>query len=198
MSSIQGDPTIGDKLLNVRRNGKDYFHSNEFILYRHYGSDPDRGVFSSGLVIDWSPKITKKSYSDSWGTWSHGSGGDFHYRGKKDSAMYGWTYLYLKQPKTITLKSSGDIYHMFLNGNYSSPFRGGSVSLKSGYNLLEVTGYNQNNVNPVDISTALANLVDLMNSSQVILPQLAGDFKGDGLSDSATFVDATCTVKGVL
>lgn len=50
----------------------------------------------------------------------------------------------------------------------------------------------------VDFLSSLASQVDLMNSLQVIFPQLTGDFNGDGKIDAATYFTDTGTLKVAL
>ncbi|MCK5581374.1 MAG: VCBS repeat-containing protein [Candidatus Omnitrophica bacterium] len=199
ISSVLDDPLVGDHLFNAKVNHQDVFHDNGPILYPTYGGNPDYGQFSSGQVIPWSAKITQSSYNDGLRNWNHGSGGDFHYRGAGDTAFYAWTWLYSQDGGTVNISNNGDVFDLFFKGER---YRQQDIplSLDSGYNLLQVTGYNQNDGSPYDLYTALANsgLVDLMNSAQVILPQLSGDFNGDGLADVATHFSSTGIIKVAL
>ena len=185
------DPQAADNLFNVRHNQGDYFGENVFTLYPHWSGDPDVGIFDneSETLVPWGTTYTQSSYGwDGFREWSVGSQGDFHYLGGRDTAFYAWTYLYSSVAKSIALSASGDVAFFFMNSDYQNPQQqGGAFTIREGYNLLEITGYNQNDSNPVDLYNALANEVDLMNSSQALIPHLAGDFNGDGLADVATF-----------
>jgi len=74
-----------------------------------------------------------------------------------------------------------------LNNNYSQHV-GPSWSLQPGYNLVEITLYHQHESFGFNLNYALADYVDLISSSTVILPQFSGDFNADGLTDIATFL----------
>ena len=160
----------GDNLWNYRYDsGYDRGHEN-------YGPCPPTNMCNS---VNWGPLYTK---GDGTGNFSFSSG--------QDTAHWLWTYLYVDKAATLSVPySTGGVDGIWLNGNYSQSV-GPSWALQAGYNLVEITLYHQHEGFGFNLNYALANNVDLMNSSSVILPQISGDFNADGLTDIATFTSA--------
>ena len=189
--SIIDNPTVGDNLFSVKFGEADHGALNNLTLYPNYNGNPDYGRYSDGFAVPWGSKYTQFSYGNMASpnpvSWLHESNGNISLRGKQDAALTAWTYAFVNAGKRINFTANGDVFRMFLNGDYSTPRQSGAIDLRSGYNLIEVTGYNQNQGLPVNVTSALASQVDLLNSSQVILPQFSADFNGDGLADVASF-----------
>ena len=200
LSAVLNNPTSGDHLFNMRHHFAQLFDSNEYVLYPHYSGSSNQGIFSNGDVVDWSRIYTQTRYpDDSYRDWTQDSAGNLIYLGVRDTAFYGWTYLFCLDGKSVSLQGETDVGYIFLNGDYANPYRLPiTLPLRAGYNLLELTGYNQNDFSRFNLTSALANQVDLMNSSQVVVPQLSGDFNGDGLADVGTFFQSTGEVKVAL
>ncbi|MDD4910207.1 MAG: SpvB/TcaC N-terminal domain-containing protein [Candidatus Omnitrophica bacterium] len=184
VSIITDDPTKGDNLWNCRFDGGfDYGHDN-------FGPVPGP-AFEPVFGVKWVEGPYVKS-SGSWsnGSWSIESNGNLHFSSSQDAANWFWTYVYVKQPKTLNVPLRG-IDAVWLNGDYSRSVAGEPWHLKEGYNLIEITAYNQHESINCDLNYALADNVDLMNSTQVILPQLSCDFNADGLADAGTFIPSS-------
>ncbi|MBF0387067.1 MAG: VCBS repeat-containing protein [Candidatus Omnitrophica bacterium] len=119
-------------------------------------------------------------------------------------------YLYVNAPKKVLLYYYQDNpsvkwwIRLYLNGSEvfskeseDRSARGSfTISLNKGYNYLDFqTGCWGN----CDFGlTGFDDQVDLLTSSQVIIPQLAGDFNGDGKTDVATYFSDTSSIKVAL
>jgi len=188
LSGILGDPVQGNNLWAFRKNREGY----------------DRGHETYGPVPPWhfSP-LTDELVGLSWngaGSWRQDAHGRFRLDGVKDHGYYFYTYLYVQEPKTISAQFAKNQWNpgFWLNGNYSQLVSESQWPLKAGYNLFEYTDYHQHSSFYSELLTDIASQVDLMNSSQVLLPQLAGDFNGDGFADVATYFSSTGKVKVAL
>ncbi len=180
------DPVTGNDLWNCHFSGG-YDHGSN-----NYGP-----VAPPSFGVTWGPTYTQASGSWSNGSWSMNSLGNLSFSATQDTANACWTYVYVNAAKTISVPWAADVGGAYLNGSYSASL-GQSWALQKGYNLVEVTGYNQNQSMSFQLHTDIANQVDLMNASQVIYPQLSADFNGDGMSDVATYYAQTGTLKVAL
>jgi YD repeat-containing protein len=183
---IMDNPTTGDRRWSFRYNaGYDRGHEN-------YGPVPP------AHMLPLSSPIVAASWSKA-GSWTQDNYGRINLNGRPDTGYYFSTYFYVRNSTTINL--SYDAYQwnpgFWLNGNYSKTV-GAKWSLKPGYNLLEYTDYHQHDYFTSKLLTKISDQVDLMNSAQVILPQLSGDFNGDGVADVATFFPESGKVKVAL
>jgi len=188
LSGIMGDPLKGDNLWAFKKNKEGY----------------DRGHDTYGPVPPWhfSP-LTEAFTGLSWngaGSWTQDGRGRFRLSGLQDNGYYFYTYFYVQQPKTIQAQFSKNQWNpgFWLNGNYSQSVSETQWPLQAGYNLFEYTDYHQHSSFYSELLTDIASQVDLMNSSQVLIPQLAGDFNGDGFADAATYFSSTGKVKVAL
>jgi len=159
-SEIPEEPPDADSLWNFRQNADDRFHSNE------------------AWVRPW-----RYNYEDGWGRWVGNYGyhiqwgatnmignvdGSFSISRSRDHQFHAWTYVYVESAKTITFTGSGDcVPRVFLNYAFDSPRTfPATMTLNSGWNRIDITGYNQNN-SYVFTCGPLATLVDIMNSSEI-------------------------------
>jgi RHS repeat-associated protein len=193
LSSITGEPTVGDNLWTVRVDSSyDFGHDC-------YGPCPPNTMCKG---VQWEAPVIQLNGSYSNNSWTGNGRGRFRLSGVQDKATLFSTYIYLKKPKTFTVNYQyGDSSHgVYLNGDYSprTVLQTQTWNLKSGYNLIEITNYHQHQSYWFDLNFNLADNVDLMNSSQVIQPQFAADFNGDGLTDTASFFNASGTIKVAL
>lgn len=180
--SQQGDPLSGDHLWAFRYASFDRGHDN-------FGPVPPYFMAPFGGVIvqsNWTGE----------GSWSQDSYGRITLNGIKDVGYYFHTYLYTQNPVSIPIYCNAQDWNpgFYLNGDYSQ-ILSGSIDLQKGYNLLEYTDYNQHQSFYTQFLETIADKVDLMNSVQLVLPQLAGDFNGDGLTDVATYFPDAGNVK---
>ncbi|MBI5415287.1 MAG: fibronectin type III domain-containing protein, partial [Candidatus Omnitrophica bacterium] len=168
----------GDNLWNYRSAGSyDRGGSN-------YGPVPP-----GGFDVSWGPTYTQSS----GGNWSTNSRGSLTFSAGQDSAHWFWTYLYIDGsiPKTLTVPYTTEgVDGVWVNQNYGTN-ASQSWTLQAGYNLVEMTFYNQNQGFSFNLNYNLADNVDLMSSGTVVLPQLSGDFNADGRTDVATFTAAS-------
>jgi PKD repeat protein len=158
------DPFTGDHLWNLRENADDRFHSNEAWLR------PWRYNYDDG----WGRWVGNYSYHLQWGSTSTigNSDGSFTVSRSRDHQFHAWTYAYCQNAKTIQLSGGGDcVPRVFLNLLFDAPMQfPASLSLASGWNRIDITGYNQNDSYTFNCG-ALANLVDLMNTTEIALNQ---------------------------
>jgi len=201
LTTAAGDPTAGDNRFNVRVNSALSWNGYIGPLYPHYYGSPDIGVFGSGLTVNWEPASTETShYFNADDLWAQDvSSGRLIFRLAKNYSFYAWTYLYSKTAKTISLSSGGNCNsYFYMNYDYSNPRYVGDFAVKEGYNILEFTGYYHSLGDgrySCDIFSAIVPQVDLMNSTQVIAPNLSADFNGDGITDLGTaFSDGSVKV----
>jgi hypothetical protein len=170
----------GDNLWNIRENSDDRFHDNTPWLR------PWRYNYDDG-VGQW---IGYWSYEVPWGGVSTigGSDGSFSIGRDRDHQFHAWTYVRVETAQTISLYGAGDcVPRAFVNYAFDSPieFPGNhaSLSLISGWNRIDITGYNQNS--PYTFTCgALANLVDIMNSEEASPP--IADADGPYVADEGT------------
>ena len=178
----------GSNLWNVTFKSDDWGDTNGAPLYpsqvRSYGA----------------PIYTQSSGSHPGMTWSIDSQGNLSVGADRDMNLLFWTYVFVASAKTVsvTLSQSEDSQiRFFLNGSLSEvpgwPTK--SLALQAGWNLVEVTSYNQNAGFGWSAGGSLAAQVDIMNPTQFIQPALSGDFNGDGLTDLALFDQPSGTWK---
>lgn len=110
-------------------------------------------------------------------SWNVGSLGNISLSGNRDIQWHAWTFVYVNENKNITLQGNGDcVPRVFINNNFDSPKEFPAVlNLITGWNRIDITGYNQNDSYSFGMSTELASLVTIMNSahqdSTVSLPE---------------------------
>ncbi|MBF0569829.1 MAG: VCBS repeat-containing protein, partial [Candidatus Omnitrophica bacterium] len=177
-------PVQGDNLWNCQiGGGYDRGHDN-------YGPVP-------AFDLDMGPVYTSSSGGVGGVKWSTNTSGRLTLSSGQDTAIQCWTYVYSQQPKTIPLNgTSGGEWGIYVNGATTTDRN--TLALSSGYNLVLMTDYHQHESFSFDLGFNLADQVDLMNSSQVIIPNLSADFNGDGRADMATFFPSSGTVKVAL
>jgi len=176
------NPFHGDNLWEFSCNGGyDHGHNNYGVM------QPNN--FGWGTVL--SGPYIQSSGNAGTGNWSIDSKGNLSFQGHQDSANQFWTYLYVKTARTLSVPITGaDVGGAFVN-NYTNV--GSTWPLQAGWNVVYITLYNQNQGINYNLNYELADQVDLMNSTQLNLPQIAGDFDGDGRSDIGTFNNNTGT-----
>ncbi|MFA5260445.1 MAG: toxin TcdB middle/N-terminal domain-containing protein, partial [Candidatus Omnitrophota bacterium] len=188
-----GDIENGDTLFNIRFNSwYEIGDVNIYTLYPNYNGNSDYGYFNTqeGDIVPWGPKHTDHVYNSGGIYWYQDTPyGNLDFSGPVDSAMKAWTYLFLRDqegPVYFDFNQS-DVGALYINGTYGNVLGSGTYTLNQGYNLIEFTAYNQNSLARLKLVSNISTQVDVMNSTQLILPQLSGDFNGDGLADLATF-----------
>ncbi|PIU41950.1 MAG: hypothetical protein COS99_02445, partial [Candidatus Omnitrophica bacterium CG07_land_8_20_14_0_80_42_15] len=154
----------------------------------------DRGHDNFGPIpppcfdIEWGSIYTQSSGSWGSGNWNTGSSGNLGFWSSKDCANWFWTFVYVDSDKTINVPwTSGGVIGVYINGDYYND-SGHTWKLKKGINLIEITAYHQHENFAFSLNTELVNQVIIMNSSQIVIPQLAGDYNGDGLTDLGALV----------
>ncbi|HPB68695.1 MAG TPA: toxin TcdB middle/N-terminal domain-containing protein, partial [Candidatus Omnitrophota bacterium] len=186
-----GDIESADNRFNIRFNeAYEIGHENIYTLYPIYNGDPDFGFFNSGHIIPWGPKHTDHVYNSGGIYWYQDIPyGNLDFSGPVDSAMKAWTYLFLRDQAGLVYFNfaQSDVAALYINGTYGNVLGPGTYTLNQGYNLIEFTAYNQNDIARLKLMSHISTQVDVMNSTQLVLPQLSGDFNGDGLADLATF-----------
>ncbi|MBF0123622.1 MAG: VCBS repeat-containing protein, partial [Candidatus Omnitrophica bacterium] len=108
-----------------------------------------------------------------------------------DSALCAINLNCSSQNPNISAVRNGSVYSFQLNKGYHVL----KVKASSNYICMGSCFYGSFSFS---LNTDLADQVDVMNSSQVVFPQLAADFNGDGKADVATYFSATGTVKVAL
>ena len=180
-----------DNQWNIRNNSDDRFHDNTPWLR------PWRYNYDDG-VGQW---IGYWSYEVPWGPVSTigESNGSFSIGRDRDRQFHAWTYVRVETDQTISLYGDGDcVPRVFVNYAFDSPIQflpnHASLALHSGWNRIDITGYNQNEGFGFTCG-ALADLVDVMNSVENRAPIADADgpyvgdegspvnFNGSGSSD---------------
>ncbi|MBI4356227.1 MAG: VCBS repeat-containing protein [Candidatus Omnitrophica bacterium] len=121
-------------------------------------------------------------------SWSSGSDGSFVFNGGQDHFVRAWTYVYVGSARTLSI--NGDNHGCAAVSNSSTNFQivsPYSIPLTSGWNIIHFSAYHQHEGFTLRITSPVKSLVDLMNPTNFIQPQLAGDFNGDGTTDIAAF-----------
>ncbi len=167
--------TTSNNLWNHRESGG-YDHGND-----NYGPVP-------GFDVQLGPTYTQASGNLSQTSWSTNASGSLSFTAKKDSAIYFYTYLYSDVDKTINVpwSNGSGVIGFWINGDYNQS-AGQSWILHKGYNLVELTAYDQGSDFTFNLNTNLSGLVTSMTSSPSVSAQIAGDFNGDGLTDLGSF-----------
>jgi hypothetical protein len=161
---------IGDHLWNLRENYQAFFAVNVPYVRPWEGAyDDGYGMFVGpppyGGPFPWDTSSTTGNALD--GSLSIARGVDHQFDA--------WTYLYVSTPTTVTLTGDGDcVPRWFLNYQLDSPQQfplgaPASINLSTGWNRLDITGYNQN-AGFLFTSDALASQVSIMNTSPVPEP----------------------------
>jgi hypothetical protein len=147
--SIRG----GDNLWNVREFACDFGHDNSFTLQRDGTPVCGSGNCGGPPNSCWGP-VRKAGNTDGSLSLPHG----------QDRQVYGDTYLYVTEPRIISVPVTADVGAVWLNDVQiiSNPL---SLSLEPGCNHLEFTSYNQNQATSFNIQAALADLVIRMDSA---------------------------------
>lgn len=149
------------------------------------------GCVSPYAGLPWgSPTVVSSSADLGCMNATVGSDGSITVNGCNDHFMHAWTWVYASSPKNITLSYNGSEACLFREDSSGiQNLSAGSVSvpLQAGWSILHLTGYHQHSGWTNVMSSPLKNLVTIMNPSQFIKPQLAGDVDGDGMTDLITF-----------
>lgn len=172
----------GDNLWNIRENADDRFHDNTpWLRPWRYNHDDGVGQWIGywSYEVPWGPVSTTGSPT-----------GALSVSRSRDHQFHAWIYVHVATAKTISLSGSGDcVPRAFLNYDFDSPigFPAG-LNLNSGWNRIDITGYNQNDSYYFTCGS-LANLVDVMNSSEISLNQPpVADADGPYVEDEGTQV----------
>lgn len=181
---IESNTGPGDNLWNHRESGG----------FDHEGSNFGP-VYVTQFGVSWGPTYTQPSGNLPVTNWQTTSGGRLSFTAQKDSAIYFYTYLFSTQDKTINVpwSNNGGEIGIWLNGNYQGTNR--NWSLLKGYNLIEITAYDQSSTFSFNLGTDLNTLVSRVNSSPAFSSQIAADFNGDGFTDLANFNQVDGTLK---
>ncbi|GEM_PF-1047524 len=189
---------LGDNLWNIRAAGADLFGSNESILLPDgsFVGAVDNGT-GHGTKVNFGEAHTSRSGQEGDVRWNVSDNGAISLTGARDWQFHIYTYLYFPYdpaPVKINFDSPGAVWAAYLNGAIAGyQFQSAPVDVnfdfREGYNLLEFTGYNQNDSFGFNIYTQIATELgaSIMTSKQFIKPQLTGDFNGDGLTDLAYY-----------
>src|SRR3989339_27086 len=188
ISSILNDPLVGDNLWNAKFMG--LWDGHDCL-----GPLPPYVIeaYSPGA---WSSSYTQMKGSYGGSVWSISPKGNLGYTGVKDLGHYFYTYVYVAEDITVPINTThnDDDEAYYVNSVYGSNSSEWSANnqktnwrLKAGYNLIEHTNYHQHQEFWHQLNKEVADNVALMSSMQVLLPQLSGDFNGDGLADVATY-----------
>ncbi len=175
---------LGDNLWNFRWNGDDRFHDNEPWL-RPWRYDYDDGwgrwVGEWTYELKWSKTYTQPSDSIDGLDWNIDDNGNLHILADRDRQWHAWTYVYVSKSKNITIPADGDcVPRAFLNYAFDNPKEFPvTLKLQTGWNRIDITGYNQNDSYAFDLNYFLASNVDVMNSSPFSIPTIPGDVDGD-------------------
>ena len=141
----------GNNLWNIRTAGVDLFHSNESYLL-------PSGVFvgacsngtGNGAQLTWGSTYTQPSGSANGVNWSmNTSTGELNVTGGADTHFHAWTYVYVATARTVSIPLGGGFWAAFHNGTLvrhacNRLWAGVDINLVAGWNLIELTGYNQN------------------------------------------------------
>jgi len=170
---------LGDNLWNFRYNADDRFHDNEPWL-RPWRYDYDDGwgrwVGKWTYEVQWSQTYTQESGTTDGISWSINNNGNLNISGSRDHQWHVWTYVYVSSPKNITIPATGDcVPRIFLNYDFDNPIQfPATLSLKAGWNRIDITGYNQNDGYSFNLNYDLAKNVDIMSSSELDNPFIIG------------------------
>ncbi|MBF0533231.1 MAG: fibronectin type III domain-containing protein, partial [Candidatus Omnitrophica bacterium] len=187
--SITGDPLAGDNMWSTSVDCN-YDHGHDV-----YGPCSPLDMCYG---VNWSQPIVSMDGSACGGAvnWKQNGRGNFWMDDapSKKAVLFS-TYVYVKKAVSLNdfLLSHDSPHGIYINGDYSQNLNepGAVWNFIPGYNLIEFTDYHQHQNYAFNLNLYLADYVDLMNSTQVIQPQYAADFNGDGLTDAATvFADA--------
>jgi hypothetical protein len=161
-----GQQPLGDTSWNFRANGDDRFDSNEAWV-RPWESGRPQPPWPAPSGAPSGVWVGNYSYTIPWAGVSKRAGGSFNYGASRDHQFHAWTYLYVKEAKTITLSGGGDcVPSAFLNGDFDNRRDGWNqnLALNAGWNRVDLTGYNQNDSYNA-ATNDLAALADYMDSS---------------------------------
>jgi hypothetical protein len=182
----------GDNLWNIRENGDDRFHDNEPWL-RPWRYDYDDG---------WGRWVGYWSYEVLWGPVSTvgNSDGSFSISRSRDTQFHVWTYVRVETDQTISLYGDGDcVPRAFVNYAFDSPIGfvayHASLALNSGWNRIDITGYNQNEGYGFTCG-ALAELVDAMNSYEILNQPPIADAGPDQTKEQTSYAGTQVTLDG--
>ncbi|MBM3250058.1 MAG: hypothetical protein FJZ09_04340 [Candidatus Omnitrophica bacterium] len=188
------DPNIGNRIWCIEKSFAIYGNASGALTPR-----PKEGVsssFAGGGHVWWEGEKVVCEDGDYWHTDEKGG---LTVNLEQNAAFHAWTYVYVTADKTISIPASGTgNFYFWLNSEYATPANPAQLSLKAGSNLIEITGYNTAGACSFNLNYALSDNVARMHSNQSTIPQLAGDFNGDSLTDLATFYASTGKIKVTL
>ncbi|MBF0532468.1 MAG: VCBS repeat-containing protein, partial [Candidatus Omnitrophica bacterium] len=180
LSSLVGDPTVGDNLWNCQSGGG-FDRGRDSFIVAPFNPEPS-----------WRPWQTSNWNRDDTNVlrWSYPLGNLF-ISSPGDTVTQCYTYVYVKEAKTVDVSAGitvgGGAFAYFINDNISADQAVSRYwNLKAGYNRVFLTAQNQDGGYQFNTFTEIARYVDLMNSTQVMQPQFAADFNGDGITDAMT------------
>ncbi len=191
----------GDNNWNIRSSGEDKFGSNESILLPDgtFVGVVDNGT-GHGSKVGFSEAVASRSGSNGNLRWDTSGTSQLKISGDRDWQFHIYTYVYIDGASSVSIPINFDnpncVWARYLNGqivghNFDPGDR--TLEFRAGWNLLEYTGYNQNNSFGFNFTTDLAdelharNSRHIMTSKQFIKPRLTADFNGDGITDLASY-----------
>ncbi|MHC4791328.1 MAG: HYR domain-containing protein [Planctomycetota bacterium] len=180
----------GDNLWNIRENTDDRFHDNmPWLRPWRYNYDDGVGQWIGywSYEVPWGPVST---IGDPDGSFSIGR--------SRDHQFHVWTYVRVETAQTISLYGDGDcVPRVFVNYAFDTPigFSGhhAILALNSGWNRIDITGYNQNDSYNFTCG-ALANLVDVMNSYEILNQPPVADAGDDQTVEQASYEGTQVTL----
>ncbi|OGX37530.1 MAG: hypothetical protein A3C53_04955 [Omnitrophica WOR_2 bacterium RIFCSPHIGHO2_02_FULL_68_15] len=143
------------------------------------------------LGVPWSAPLTQAAGSIGNVSFSSGSDGSFTVSFPQDNFFHAWTSVYTSTGTSIP-SFMFDVGCMWIeDAGGLRRIDTASASLSPGWSTVHLTGYHQHEGRTMSYPFGLKNAVTIMNPTQFIAPQLAGDFNGDGITDLATFTPAS-------
>jgi hypothetical protein len=135
------------------------------------GPDYDRGHDNYGPVpppafdVTWSPVYTRPSGTNECGAWRTDPKGRIELSAGQDTANLFWTYLYVEEDTILEVPymTTGEA-GVWINENYGDDV-GHVWPLQAGWNVVEITLYDQNEHPQFDLNFELADDVKIMDSS---------------------------------
>ncbi|MBI4353733.1 MAG: VCBS repeat-containing protein, partial [Candidatus Omnitrophica bacterium] len=177
----------GDRLWNVRV--ADHLTKPTANIVRLM---PDGFVYTEGgkeqlWPVTWRTLPTSASGSENGFSWTIQSDGNITLTGKKGQAFFITTYVRSRQSQRLQIPFR-DNARASIRGDCPPECNKTWVALAANEPAkIVIAGYNFDEDFTFTLNDDLANHVEWMSSQLPVLPQLSGDFNGDGLTDVGVF-----------